>query len=75
MPPRFGKNPRWTFQTVFAPQLADAPLIETKSREPDLETILALKPDVILTTYPAMADAGRASACLRSSLNGRSPMT
>ncbi|PAP97152.1 MAG: ABC transporter substrate-binding protein [Mesorhizobium sp.] len=57
LPPRFGENPRWTFQKVFAPQLADAPLIETQSREPDLEAIIALQPDVILTTYPAMADA------------------
>lgn len=57
LPPRFGENPRWTFQKVFAPQLADAPLIETQSREPDLEAIIALEPDVILTTYPAMADA------------------
>ncbi|AZO18072.1 MULTISPECIES: ABC transporter substrate-binding protein [unclassified Mesorhizobium] len=57
LPPRFGENPRWTFQKVFAPQLVDAPLIETQSREPDLEAIIALQPDVILTTYPAIADA------------------
>jgi iron complex transport system substrate-binding protein len=57
LPPRFGKNPRWSFQKVFAPQLADAPLIETQNREPDLEAIAALDADVILTTYPAMADA------------------
>jgi iron complex transport system substrate-binding protein len=57
LPPRFGENPRWSFQKIFAPQLADAPLIEAQNREPDLEAILALDPDVILTTYPAMADA------------------
>ncbi|RVC67769.1 ABC transporter substrate-binding protein, partial [Mesorhizobium sp. M2A.F.Ca.ET.046.02.1.1] len=57
LPSRFSENPRWTFQKVFAPQLADAPVIETQSRELSLEAIIALKPDVILTTYPAMADA------------------
>lgn len=57
LPPRFGDNPRWSFQKVFAPQLAGAPLIETQNREPDLEAIVALDPDVILTTYPSMAEA------------------
>jgi len=54
--PPFAQNPRWKYQTVFAPTLADNPVIENQARVVDTEALLALKPDVIFTMDETQAD-------------------
>jgi len=45
----FAQTDRWKYQRIFAPHLSNAPEVQGKSREPLVEEILALKPDVVFT--------------------------
>ncbi|MBP7002774.1 ABC transporter substrate-binding protein [Amaricoccus sp.] len=49
LPQRFVDAGRWTYQYVFAPQLADAPDLQDANYAPDIERILQAKPDVALS--------------------------
>ena len=49
-------RPRWTFQTVFAPQLKQMPAMQLPTREPNVEAILLAKPDVVLTMHRESVD-------------------
>jgi iron complex transport system substrate-binding protein len=42
-------KPHWKYQTVFAPQIAGQPSMQLPNREPNLETLLQGKPDLVLT--------------------------
>lgn len=44
-------KPHWKYQTVFAPQLAAQPTMQQPNREPNLEALLAAKPDVVITMH------------------------
>lgn len=44
-------RPHWKYQTVFAPQLAGQPTMQQPNREPNVETLLAGRPDVVLTMH------------------------
>jgi iron complex transport system substrate-binding protein len=47
LPPNLG-GPRWRFQYVVAPGLANQPVIQT-GRGPNIEGVIAASPDVVLT--------------------------
>ena len=49
-------RPRWVFQTVFAPQLAQMPAMQLPTREPNVEAILLARPDVVLTMHRESVD-------------------
>ncbi len=49
LPQRFKDAGRWAYQYVFAPQVADAPDLQDPNYGPDIERIIAVKPDVALT--------------------------
>jgi iron complex transport system substrate-binding protein len=55
--PLFARSPRHKYQTIFAPTLAERPVIQGPGREPDLETLLALRPDVVLTMDRGIAES------------------
>ncbi len=44
-------RPHWKYQTVFAPQLAGQPPMQQPNREPNVEALLAGRPDVVLTMH------------------------
>ncbi len=44
-------KPHWKYQLVFAPQLAGQPTLQQPNREPNLEALLAARPDVVLTMH------------------------
>lgn len=44
-------RPHWKYQTVFAPQLAGQPTMQQPNREPNVEALLAGRPDVVLTMH------------------------
>lgn len=46
----------WQYQYVFAPQLADNPLMQDPGQAPDLERIIAADPDLILSNSQATID-------------------
>lgn len=54
--PEFARNPRFRFQTVFAPSLATKPRMQAAGREPDLELLNAAAPDVAFTMDRETAD-------------------
>jgi len=48
--PDFARKPRWKYQTVFAPAIADKPVMQAASgNEPLTEEILKAAPDVVFT--------------------------
>ena len=49
-------KPQWKYQTIFAPQLAGQPTMQQPNREPNLEAVLAAKPDVVLTMHRESID-------------------
>lgn len=54
--PDFARNPRWRYQTVFAPTMADKPMMQGPDRAPDVEKLLAARPDVVFTMDRPVAD-------------------
>ena len=48
MPANFTKNDKWKMQYVFAPQIADGPVLETADGL-DMEAIMQLNPDLCIT--------------------------
>lgn len=61
--PRFATAPRWRYQYRFAPQLARRPTLDNLDRTPNLEALLAARPDLILTM-----DRGSAQTLRRAGL-------
>ena len=49
-------RPHWKYQTVFAPQLAGQPSMQQPSREPNVEALLAGRPDLVLTMHRESVD-------------------
>ncbi|THF62588.1 ABC transporter substrate-binding protein [Pseudothauera rhizosphaerae] len=50
LPPRFTQSNRWWLQTAIAPYLADRPVLQGQiSSEVDLETLVELAPDLVIT--------------------------
>lgn len=49
-------KPHWKYQIVFAPQLAGQPTLQQPNREPNLEALLAARPDVVLTMHRESLD-------------------
>lgn len=48
--PDFARKPRWKYQTVFAPAMADKPIMQGASNsEPLTEVILQAVPDIVFT--------------------------
>lgn len=47
--PDFARKPRWKYQTVFAPTMSGRPSLQGANREPDIERLLAARPDVVFT--------------------------
>lgn len=56
LPPWARNSPRWAWQYVFAPGLADLPQIEDGERAINLEVILTIDPDVAITFGTDVAD-------------------
>ncbi|MFV0492639.1 MAG: ABC transporter substrate-binding protein [Pseudorhodobacter sp.] len=56
LPPWARNSPRWAWQSVFAPGLADHPQIEDAERTLKLETILTIAPDVAISFGQDVAD-------------------
>jgi iron complex transport system substrate-binding protein len=55
LPSRF--NPRrWAYQFVFAPQLSTQPEVQDANYSPDVEKIVSLRPDVVLSFEPTTAE-------------------
>ncbi len=55
----FAKKRRWSYQTVFAPHLAALPTLQNADYTPNLEALLQLAPDAVLTMDRANAEALR----------------
>lgn len=55
LPTRFNAK-RWAWQFTFAPQLKDGPELQDANYAPDVEKIIATKPDVVLSFETATAD-------------------
>lgn len=53
--PSFAAGPRWRYQTVFAPHIANLPPLQNIDRSPELEALLAVRADVALTMDRATA--------------------
>jgi iron complex transport system substrate-binding protein len=49
-------KPHWKYQNVFAPQLPSMPTMQLPNREPNMETLLQGKPDLVLTTQQDSMD-------------------
>lgn len=68
LPVRFNPK-RWAWQFVFAPQLETGPDLQDSNYAPDVETILTVAPDVVLTFERSTADilgsSGIATVLLR----------
>lgn len=56
LPPWARNSPRWAWQYVFAPSLADHPQIEDAERTLNLETIITLAPDLAISFGQDVAD-------------------
>lgn len=57
--PEFARKPRWGYQTVFAPHTATLPSLQNADRTPNLEALLRVAPDAVLTMDRASAEALR----------------
>ena len=56
MSPSFTKSSKWKMQYEFAPQIADAPVLENADREVLIEEVLKLNPDLCLTMSKGTAE-------------------
>lgn len=54
--PDFAVMPKWKYQYVFAPHLKNLTKMQGKSRELEIERIIAAKPDLILSMQKESAD-------------------
>ncbi|OPY69924.1 MAG: corrinoid ABC transporter substrate-binding protein [Syntrophorhabdus sp. PtaU1.Bin050] len=55
--PYFAQTKRWWVQTMLAPHLANQPVLQGPSREVNMEVLLKLNPDVVITMGPWNARA------------------
>ncbi|MCC6735419.1 MAG: ABC transporter substrate-binding protein [Bauldia sp.] len=55
LPTRFNPE-RWAWQFFFAPQLRDGPVLQDANYGPDVERILSVAPDVVLSFEQSTAD-------------------
>lgn len=53
--PPFAQTPRWKYQTVFAPNTANQPVMQGADGVPNLEELLKAKPDVIVAHTSELA--------------------
>ena len=54
LPPSFARSGRYRLQSRFAPDLAQRPLIQSQGLAPDLESLMVVAPDVVLTMDPGV---------------------
>jgi iron complex transport system substrate-binding protein len=47
--PDFARRPRWKYQSVFAPSLADKIMMQGPDRSPEVEKLLQAAPDVVFS--------------------------
>ena len=57
--PEFARKQRWRYQTVFAPHTAILPPLDNPDRSANLEALLRVAPDAVLTMNRATADTLR----------------
>jgi iron complex transport system substrate-binding protein len=69
----FARRPRWGYQFVFAPQLANGPAMQNVDMSPNLEALLGQQPDVVLTMDRAGADQMRRAGLRTVYLAWRKP--
>jgi len=62
--PGFARTPRWAYHMLFAPRLADMPIPQAANGGPNLETLLALAPDVVLTSSAEVAESLQSSGLI-----------
>lgn len=49
LPAEFTRSDRWKYQEIFAPSILNKPIVQGANREPVMEELLKIKPDVIFT--------------------------
>lgn len=54
--PAFAQKPRWGYQTVFAPHMAQLPSMQGPDYGPSLEALMRAAPDAVLTMDRATAE-------------------
>jgi iron complex transport system substrate-binding protein len=54
--PDFAQSPRWKYQTVFAPNIADKPVMQNSDQDPNIEEMLKADPDVVITMNSQSVD-------------------
>lgn len=54
--PTFAKKPRWGYQMVFAPHTASLPSLQNPDHSPQIEALMQVVPDVVLTMDRATAE-------------------
>ncbi|KLU59086.1 corrinoid ABC transporter substrate-binding protein [Peptococcaceae bacterium CEB3] len=59
--PLFARSKRWKYQTVFAPQMATEPTMQGANNQPNIEELLKINPDVVLTMDQRSAETIRKS--------------
>lgn len=70
---RFAKMRRWNYQTVFAPHLSGQPSLQNVDYTPNLESLLQLAPDAVLTMDRASAQTLRHAGLAAFYLAWRQP--
>ena len=54
--PTFAKKPRWGYQMVFAPHTASLPSLQNPDHSPQVEALMQVAPDVVLTMDRSAAE-------------------
>lgn len=54
--PSWATMPKWKYEYVFAPQIKGMPVMQGAQNVPNMELILAAKPDVVITFSTAIAN-------------------
>ncbi|RFC36604.1 MAG: iron complex transport system substrate-binding protein [Candidatus Nitrotoga sp. SPKER] len=71
--PEFAKKPRWGYQTVFAPHIALLDSLQNHDRTANIESVLRVAPDVVLSMDRITTDALRRAGLPALYLNWRQP--
>ena len=50
--PDFARKPRWKYQTVLAPMIADKPIMQNADYQAIIEEVLKANPDVVFCMWP-----------------------
>ena len=47
--PDFARKPKWKYQIVFEPSLAEKPVVQSSTNEPNIEELYKLAPDIVFS--------------------------